>query len=224
MRLMLAIAAVAAAPLVASAQTPPPAETPPAAAAPAAPPAAAPAMNAAPEAAPPAAPAAPPAPPPPPAPPTDPTAIAVLGALQNVCVPAVEGGALDKLAKSGGFRKSGDNFVQHGPGYSLTIWPAGSNPGQCHVDIVHPVDPAGPGAPIIVALHNWAAGERGYTLYQNGKRVENNQELTVRSWEHDDPGKHEAMFMTTYRRADGAPMRGNADTSTLVYSETKTGG
>ena len=32
------------------------------------------------------------------------------------------------------------------------------------------------------------------------------------------------MFMTTYRRADGAPMRGSQDTSTLVYSETKTGG
>jgi hypothetical protein len=28
------------------------------------------------------------------------------------------------------------------------------------------------------------------------------------------------MFITTYRRPDGAPMKGSADTSTLVYSET----
>jgi len=225
MRLMLVIAAVAAAPL-AWAQTPPEPAAPPAAPptpsaamAPAAPAAAAPV---APEAAPPP-PPAPPAPPPPPAPPTDPAAIAVLSVLQSVCIPAVQGGMLDKLAKSDGFRRSGDNYVLRGQGFQLTLWPAGSNPNQCHVDIVHPVDQTGPGAPIIVALHNWAAVERGWSLYRNDKSVENGQQLTTRSWEHDDPGKHEAMFMTTYRKPDGSPSKGSSDTSTMVYSEIKSG-
>ena len=173
------------------------------------------------EAAPPAPPAAPP---PPPAPPTDPAAIAVLDTVQTVCVPAIEGGNLDKIAKSKGFRKGDNGYSRSGPGFKLTILPPGSNPSQCHIDMVTAVTPEGPAAPIIVALHNWAAVEGGWTLDQNRKSVEGNQELTTRSWEHDDPGKHEAMFITTYRHADGSPMNGRSDTSTLVYSETKSTG
>ena len=240
MRLLLAslTAAVAAAPL-ALAQTPPPAApvSPPAAAPTAAvtPPAAAPAPTttppstsapAAPAAAePPAPPPAPPAPPPPPPPPTDPAAIAMLDTLQSVCIPAVQGGNLDKLAKADGYRKNGDgNYVLKRQGFQFTLWPAGSNPNQCHIDLVHPVDPTGPGAPIVIALHNWAVVERGWSLYRNDKNVEGSQQLTTRSWEFDEAGRHEAMFITTYRKADGSPAKGNADTSTMVYSENSTGG
>jgi len=235
MRLLLAslIAAVGAAPLaLAQTATPPPAPMAPAAAAPAAPstatpPAPAAATPATPPAAPEAAPAPEPAaPPPPPPPPTDPAAIAMLDTLQNVCIPAVEGGNLDKLAKADGYRKNNDTnvYVLKRPGFQFTLLSAGSNPNQCHIDLIHPVDPTGPGAPIVVALHNWSVVERGWTLYRNDKNVEGNQELTTRSWEHDDPGKHEAMFITTYRKADGSPTKGSSDTSTLVYSENKTGG
>jgi len=234
MRLMLAtlIAAVGAAPL-ALAQTPPPA-TPPATAPAAAPPAATPPVASPPAAAPeatlpaaatPAPEAAPPAPPPPPAPPTDPVAIAILDTLQNVCIPAVEGGDLAKLAKADGYRKNGDGaFVLGRQGYKFTILPPGSNPTQCHVDMVHPIYPEAPAAAIVVALHNWSAVERNWSLYRNDKNVEGNQQLTTRSWEHDDPGKHEAMFITTYRHADGSPMGHSSDNSTVVYSEDKTGG
>ncbi|HEY1448270.1 MAG TPA: hypothetical protein VGF33_07010 [Caulobacteraceae bacterium] len=220
MRLLTAslIAAVGAAPL-AYAQTAAPTSTPPAAAPAAPPPAAA---AAAPTTTPPAAPpAAAPAPATPPAPPTDPVAISLLDALQNVCVPAVEGGPLDRLAKAHNFHKSGDDYVEIGRNFRLTILAPGSNPTQCHVDIVHPVYPEAPAAPIVVALHNWAAVERDWSLYRNDKSAEGGQELTTRSWEHDDPGKHEAMFITTFRHADGTPTKGNADTSTMVYSETK---
>ena len=214
MRLLLAslIAAVGVAPL-AVAQTPPPAAP---AAAPAQTPAPTPPAAAAP------APEAPPAPPPPPAPPTDPAAIAMLSTLDNVCVPALAGGDLSKLAKAGGYHKSGENYVLHGRGFQFTILAPGSNPDQCHIDMTHPVDPEAPAKPIVVALHNWAAVTRGWSLYRNDKNVSGNQELTTRSWEHDETGKHEALVITTYRHADGTPMQHSNETSTVIYSFDKT--
>ncbi|MGH7023934.1 MAG: hypothetical protein ACREEB_10135, partial [Caulobacteraceae bacterium] len=161
--------------------------------------------------------------PPPPPPPTDPTAIAVLDTLQNVCIPAVEGGDLAKLAKANGYRKTDNGYVMKRKEYQFTILLPGSNPTQCQLDMVHPVYPEAPAAPIVVALHNWAAIERGWTVYRNDVSVDGNQQLTTRSWEHDDPDKHEAMFITTYRHANGTPMKGSSDTSTMVYSETKKG-
>jgi hypothetical protein len=211
----LAQDATAPAPLAA----PPPAMTP----APAAPPStgapAAPAPVATPETAP--APAAPPAPPPPPPAPTDPAAIGVLSALETLCMPLVDGGDINKLTKAAGFRKSGDSYVMKQKTYQLTLIPPGSNPNQCHIDIIHPVDPAGP---IVVALHNWAAVSRGWTLYRNDKNVDAGQEYTTRSWETDANGKHSALVFTTIRKADGTPSKGAADTSEMIYSATKTAG
>jgi hypothetical protein len=216
---LLAFAALAP---LAAAQTPPsPPETPaapPPAAAPAAPEAAAPAAPAAPA---PEAPAAPPAPPPPPAAPTDPAAIAALDVLQRVCIPAASGGDLAKLAKAAGYRKSGDNYVYHQASFQFTIEAPGANPTQCHVDMVHPVYPQAPAAPLTVALHNWAAVSNGWTLYRNDKNVDAGQEFTTRSWEHSADGKNEALVLTTVRKADGTPSRGNADTSMMIYSVTK---
>jgi hypothetical protein len=234
MRLMLAsLIAVAGAPL-AMAQTPPPASPAPASAPPAATAPASPAQTSAsptvtapaaasPEATAPAAPAVaaptPPAPPAPPPPPTDPTAIALLATLQGVCQPALTGGDLPKLAKSAGYHKSGDNFVLNGRGYKFTILAPGSNPDQCHIDMVAPADPA---APVVVALHNWAAVENGWSLYRNDKNTAGNQELITRSWEHDANGRHEALVITTYRRSDDRPLAGSNDTSTVIYSSDKT--
>jgi hypothetical protein len=170
--------------------------------------------------------AAPAAPPPPPAAPTDPAAIAIVGAIDSVCVPAVDGGDLNKLTKAAGFHKSGDTgYVMKGKGFQITILPPGSNPGQCHLDIIHPVYPEGTAAPIVVALNNWAGVTRGYSLYRNDKSPAGSpEELTTRSWEHDDGPKHEALVITTFRKADGSPAKGNADTSTVIYSVTKTAG
>jgi len=171
----------------------------------------------------PAAPEAPP-PPPPPAPPTDPAAIAALNALERVCIPFVEGGDMGKIAKGAGYRKSGDNWTMKQAGYQLTVLAAGSNPGQCHVDIVHPIDPEAPAKPIVIALHNWAAVSRDWTLYRNDKNVNGSQEFTTRSWEHSGDGKSEALVLTTIRKADGTPAQRTADTSEMIYSETKTPG
>ena len=164
-------------------------------------------------------PAAPPGPPPAP---TDPTAIALISTLENVCVPAVAGGKMDKLAKAGGYRKSGENYVMKGKGFQLTVLAPGSNPQTCHVDIVSPVDPEAPAKPLVVALHNWAAVSRGYTLYRNDKNVANSQELTTRSWEHSEqPGKDDALVLTTFRKADGAPSGGH-ETSQMLFSTNGT--
>jgi hypothetical protein len=206
---------------VAAAQTTttePPAAPPPAAT-PAAPPSAAPApATQAPAPAP-----APEAPPPaPPAPPTDPVAIAVLGVLQSVCIPAANGGNLAQLAKAAGYRKNdNDDWVLRQRDYNLKIENPGSNPNQCHVDVVHPADLEAPGRPIIVALHEWAAVSNGWSLYRNDKSIQDGVEYTTRSWTHDADGKSESLVFTTQRKADGTPMQRNADQSQLIYAVVK---
>lgn len=198
-----------AAPEAPSTPSGPPQATPEAAPTPAAPP------QAAPEAAPP-----PPAPPPPP---TDPAAIRLLSTLESVCIPAANGQSLAALAKVAGYRKSGDNYVLKQPGYQFTILPQGSNPNQCHVDIVHPVDPESPGKPLVIALHNWAVFGHGWTLYRNDKNVSGPSEFTTRSWENRAADKSEALVLTTIRKTDGSPSQRGADTSEMIYSVTKPG-
>ena len=136
-------------------------------------------------------------------------------------MPLADGGDINKLAKAAGFRKSGDNWVLNQKTYKLTLIPPGANPNQCHIDIVHPVDPT---APVVVALHNWAAVSNGWTLYRNDKNVDAGQEFTTRSWENDADGKHTALVFTTIRKADGSPSKGTSDTSEMLYSASKTAG
>jgi len=134
----------------------------------------------------------------------------------------VGGGNLAQLAKTAGFRKSGDNYVNKQRTYQLTVLALGSNPHQCHVDIVHPVDPEAPAKPIVIALHDWAAVTRGFSLYRNDKNVLGSQEFTTRSWENDENGQHQALVLTTIRKADGTPSKGGADTSEMIYSVSPT--
>ena len=168
--------------------------------------------------------ATPPPPPPPPPAPTDPTAIALLNTLETVCMPSAAGGNLAQIAKSAGYRKSGENFVFKGQGYQFTILSNAYNTTQCHVDIVHAVGTEAPGKAMVVALHNWSAVSRGWTLYKNNKFVQGTQEITVRSWEHSADGKDEGLVFNTLRKADGTPSKGNQDTSMMIYSQTKTPG
>jgi hypothetical protein len=203
------------------AQTPPDPAAPIAAPTPAAPPPAPPAPTSSdmtPSAPPAAAPIAPAAPPPAP---TDPAAIAVIGTLETVCIPAVTGGNMDQLTKAAGYRKSGDNYVMKGKGFQLTVLAPGANPHTCHVDIVSPVDPEAPAKPLVVALHNWAAVTRGFTLYRNDKNVAGAQELTTRSWELSADGKNQAVVLTTFRKADGTPS-GGRETSEMLFSASAT--
>ena len=138
-----------------------------------------------------------------------------------MCIPAVEGGNLDKLAKAGGFRKNNDNYVRKGQGFQLTVLAFGSNPDTCHVDIIAPVDPEAPAKPLVVALHNWATFGHGYSLYRNDKNTQTGQEITTRSWELNENGKAKALVITTYRKADGTPAQGSRETSTMLYSESR---
>ncbi len=43
------------------------------------------------------------------------------------------------------------------------------------------------------------------------------QEFTTRSWEHDEDGRHLGLVLTTKRKANGTPSKGNADTSEMIY-------
>jgi hypothetical protein len=215
-------ATTAPAPAPAAAATPPaaPAGSTPAAPATAAstPPAGAPATAVA--AAPP--PAAP-TPPPPPAPPTDPTAVAVLNILKSVCIPAANGGNFLQLVKASGLRKNGDNnWVQKTKDYTLVVEDPGSNPNQCHVDLTHPLDTDSPGKPIVIALNDWAAVENGWSLYRNDKNVDGNMLYTTRSWQLDWNGKEQGLAFVNMRKPDGSPLKGNVDTSQLIYSVSAT--
>jgi hypothetical protein len=129
-----------------------------------------------------------------------------------------------KIAKAAGYKKAGDNFVLKQPSFQFTVLSPGSNPTQCHVDVVHPIDPEAPAKPLIIALHNWAAISRGWSLYRNDKTVDSGQEFTTRSWEHSGDGKDEALVLTTVRKGDGSPSLKNADTSMMLYSVSKTPG
>jgi hypothetical protein len=148
----------------------------------------------------------------------------LINTLEKVCIPAANGGNLEKLARANGFRKSGENFVMKGPSYQFTILPPGSNPTQCHVDMVHPVEAEAPAKPIVVALHNWTVMSRGWSLYRNDKNVDAGQEFTTRSWEHSADGKNEAVVVTTIRKADGTQLTRAGDSSMMIYSATKTPG
>ena len=228
---LIALAAAASA-SAQPAPAPAPAQQPPAAA-PAQPPAAAPAAApagqapaAGPSAA--AAPAAeapqPPAPPPPPAPPTDPTAVALLSILQNVCIPAANGGNFQQLAKTAGLRKQGDQgWALKTKDYTLLVANPGSNPDQCHVDVTHPADLDSPGRPIIIALNDWAGVTNGWSLYRNDKSVQGNMQFTTRSWQLDWNGKEQSLVFTTKRKSDGTPLHQNVDESEMIYGVAKTG-
>jgi hypothetical protein len=180
-----------------------------------APAAAAPAPSVTPAAAPGEAPAAPPAAP------TDPAAIELLDTLQSVCMPAVNHGDLAKLAKAAGFRKAGDNFVLKRPGFQFTVLAPGSNPTTCQVELLHAVDQAEPAKPLVVALHNWAAVAHGFALDRNDKHTEDGQEFITRSWVLNADGVHQALVLTTIRKANDTPSDRNGDTSEMFYTAVK---
>jgi hypothetical protein len=167
------------------------------------------------------APPAPEAPPPPPAPPTDPVAIALLNTLETVCMPSAQGGNLAKIAKAAAYRKSGDNWVYKQPGYQFTVLAPGSNPNICQVELVHPVNQAEPAKPLVDALYNWAIFGHGWAIDRNDKHVADGQEFITRSWTHDADGQHQALVLTTIRKADDTPASKSGDTSEMFYSVSK---
>ncbi|HEX3406764.1 MAG TPA: hypothetical protein VHS81_05965 [Caulobacteraceae bacterium] len=227
---LIAVAAAANAYAQAPAPAPSAPPAPPSAASPTqAPPGAAPAapVGQAPATAPGAAAGAPaaPTPPAPPAPPTDPTAIELLSVLQNVCIPAANGGNFVQLAKTAGLRKQGDQgWALKTKDFTLLIANPGSNPDQCHVELTHPADLDSPGRPIIVALNDWATSSaNGWSLYRNDKSVQEGMQFTTRSWQLDWNGKEQSLVFTTKRKSDGAPLHPNVDESEMIYGVAKTG-
>jgi hypothetical protein len=142
--------------------------------------------------------------------------------LERVCIPAAAGGDWNALTKAAGFRKGRGGWTLKQKEYQLSIQEPGSNPNQCHVDIIHPADPEAPGRPIVVALHDWAAVNRGWSLYRNDKSVISGSEYTTRSWEFDQPNTSQRLVFTTIRKGDGTPTQRANDTSEVIYSITKT--
>jgi hypothetical protein len=146
----------------------------------------------------------------------------LLSVLQHICVPAANGGNLPQLAKAGGFRKNGDNnWTMKTRDYSITVEDPGSNPNQCHVDVLHPVDLESPGRPIIIALNDYVGIENGWSLYRNDKNVQGGTQFTTRSWQHSTDTTAESLVFTTMRKPDGTPLKGSVDTSQMIYDVEK---
>ncbi|MET0338999.1 MAG: hypothetical protein ABW063_14700 [Caulobacter sp.] len=221
MRLVLASLITAATFGVAVAQdaaTPPPAETTAAPAAVPADPAAQP-LAPAPEAAP-AAPAEP-APVTYPAP-TDPTSIAIINVLNNVCVSGVlDGGDQAALAKAAGFKKKRDQWVlaQAKP-YQIVVEPAGSNKNVCTLTITHPT---GLAQTLVTDLHGWASTRDPILqLYRNDQMVGSDYKRTTVSWEHVGEGAASTgMVFVQLKKPDDTSVLKNADQSNLLYSVRK---
>lgn len=160
------------------------------------------------------APPPPPPPPPPPAVPTDPTTIRVLGILETVCKPLVQGGDLQALTKPLGFKKKRDVLVLAlDKPYTITVTQSATNRNVCMVEIDHPI---GGDKPMTVGLHDWAIA-RGYTLYRNDEFTTDLKRHT-RSWEMVAGDKTEALVLVTSWKPDGSPLAKKADHSTLMYS------
>ena len=87
--------------------------------------------------------------------------------------------------------------------------------------MTHPADVDSPGRPIIVALNDWAAVERGWSLYRNDKSVQQGMLVTTRSWQLDWNGTEQSLVFTTMRKPDGTPTKGTQDTSQLIYGVLK---
>ncbi|WP_269715271.1 hypothetical protein [Caulobacter sp. NIBR2454] len=227
MRLVLASLITAATFGVAVAQdatTPPPVEAAPA---PAATPD--PAMPAPAPTDPMAAPAAPAAEAPPVAPapitypdPTDPTSIAIISALNSICVPGVQdGGDQAALAKAAGFKKKRDQWIlaQAKP-YQILVEPAGSNKNVCTLVITHPT---GLAQTLVTDLHGWASTrEPVLQLYRNDQMTGADFKRTTVSWEHVGEGTASTgMVFVQLKKPDGSSVLKNADQSNLLYSVRK---
>ncbi len=145
--------------------------------------------------------------------------------LQQVCIPAANGGNFVQLAKAAGLRKQGDQgWALKQKDFTLVVAnPSISNPDQCHVEVTHPADLDSPGRPIIVALNDWAGVTNGWSLYRNDKSVQDGMQFTTRSWQLDWNGKEQSLVFTTKRKPDGTPLHPNSDESEMIYGVAKIG-
>ena len=166
-----------------------------------------------------------PAPPPPTLPTTGHGAEAI-AILEKICKPSVRGEKLDVLAKANGFklnRRAQTWSRQLGPekGYSVILFPAGSNKGTCLTELRYPM---GQDAEVAKALNVWAFIHQppldptaNYTQPQDPdglKRVR-------RSWEYLTATDSIGLNFSTVRKADDTPLSAKFDTATMQYQERK---
>jgi hypothetical protein len=174
-----------------------------------------------PDAPPPAAPAtAAPAPSaPPPAAPTG-DAAQIISVLNNLCVPALGGGAADKLAPKLGLRKNedGDWVMRLGGPKRITVVPPNSaNPTVCTLTVLYDV---GGDAPIYTALNGWAlAHPNPYVLAKDHETSQIGDETHVTStWSAVEADGAEGLLFIQERTADGKPLSGRADEAMILFS------
>jgi hypothetical protein len=139
---------------------------------------------------------------------------AVLGALQDVCMPAAKGADPAPLATADGFQHIDGAWTLRSDDFSVGVTPPARG-AACVVDVTHPYDDTAPARAIVLTLNDWANAHRGWALDRNDRVTRDGVEVTTRSWR--GPGGAELAFVTR-RHADGTPMQTDSDVSQLVFS------
>lgn len=154
-----------------------------------------------------------------PAAPTDPTALQILNILDKVCVPAVQGQALEGLAKSAGMamRKGVWQLGLEKP-YVLSVAPLGSNTNVCTITVDHAIDGA---APLRDAVAYWALTKQPQmTPYRKRDKFDADFTRYTSSWEDVRPdGSSKGVVFVELKKLDGNPVSRKADRAEILYSE-----
>jgi hypothetical protein len=150
---------------------------------------------------------------------------AVLSVLEQICVPAVRGQALDQLARSAGFKNNKRDGTWTKPlgadrAYTITLLSQGANKDVCQAEIHFAV---GQEAPIVSALNVWSFLHQPELILQaNYVAVDADGVQRVRkSWENLEAHSSTAVNFTTERKPDGSPLNPRYDLGKLYYQERK---
>jgi hypothetical protein len=156
------------------------------------------------------------------APPPPPTgdAAQVVSILDHLCVPALAGGAGDKLAAQLGLRKNrdGDWVLSLGGPKKITVTPPNpSNPTVCSLTLLYDVDGDGP---IYTALSNWAlAHPTPFVQARNHETTQVGDETHVTStWSAVEADGDEGLVFIQERNAQNKPLNGRADQAEVLFS------
>ena len=152
------------------------------------------------------------------------TASAAVRALQQVCLPLLEGGDTWKVARTAGFVEQDGQWVLPIDGESRLVLnpPDRVNSRLCSASITYPMDDK---SALEDAVDHWAEAQTPpLRLVEAGVWTRGATYVSHAStWPGRSPGQSEGLALTEIRTAQGGPIAGDLDRSNLQLSFTATG-
>jgi hypothetical protein len=149
-----------------------------------------------------------------------PSAIAVQTALERVCLPVLQGKAVDTVAKSAGVTdKDGRLWLDAGGKAGVAVIPPTPvNPTVCRL---HVTFPAAQDGTVEQLLARWSAA-KGLTALKTGERTQGStmSRLTW-SWEGPAAGGRLALVYAKELTLDGKPTQGAYEEGAILVSRSK---